>query len=401
MSVWLHVIGLGEDGLAGIAPELRARIEEAELIVGGDRHLAMVEDARPKKITWSTPLSLTVDEILRWRGSKVVVLATGDPMHFGIGVTLAKRVDHGEMGIHSGISAFSLAAARLGWPLAEIECLTLHGRPMEILAGVVSPGRRLLILAHDGSTPAQVARTLTELGFGASPITVLEHMGGEKESRITGIANAWLQARNADLNTIAVECVAGAGERSLPLGFGIEDARFQHDGQITKREIRASTLALLEPRPGQLLWDVGAGAGSIAIEWLHAHRLMNAVAIESDAARAETIRRNAATMGTPHLRIVLGTAPDAFKDLPAPDAIFLGGGLSDPTLIDAAWARLGTGGGIVANAVTAEGEAALLAARARLGGAMTRIAVQRLAEVGRLHGWKPLMPVTQWSQRKP
>jgi precorrin-6Y C5,15-methyltransferase (decarboxylating) len=401
MKPWLDIIGLGEDGLEGLAPGLRRTIDEAELIVGGARHLEMLTHARARTITWATPLSQTVDEILRWRGRSVVVLATGDPMHFGIGVTLARRVGLEEMRIHPGVSAFSLAASLLGWSLSEVECLTLHGRPIRLLAGLVSPGRRLLVLSHDGSTPAAVAGFLTGLGFGQSRMVVLEHMGGSKEARIEGVVNAWEQERVADLNTIAIECVAGPDEKSLPLASGIEDSRFRHDGKITKREVRAATIALLSPRPGQLLWDVGAGSGSIAIEWLRQHVTMRAFAIESRPERVLAIRDNMLSMGIARLNLVEGMAPGAFKDLPQPDAIFLGGGLSDSGLIGAAWAALAPGGRIVANAVTAEGEAALLEARRGLGGAMTRIAVTRLSEVGALHGWKPLMPVTQWSARKP
>jgi precorrin-6Y C5,15-methyltransferase (decarboxylating) len=331
----------------------------------------------------------------------VVVLATGDPMHFGIGVTLAKRVPIDEMRVHPGVSAFSLAAARMGWPLAGVECVTLHGRPVELLAGLVAPGRRMFILSHDGSTPALVAKTLRELGFGQSRLAVLEHMGGARERRIDGRADTLDRQQSADLNTIALECAPDAGEQGLPLGFGIEDGRFRHDGKITKRETRAATLAALSPRPGQLLWDVGAGSGSIAIEWLRQHRTMRAIAIECDPTRAEALRWNAARLGTPGLRIVEGRAPSAFGELPTPDAVFIGGGLNEPGLIEAAWSRLIAGGRIVANAVTLESEAALIAARENQGGEMNRITVSRLTPIGGYHGWKPLMPVTQWSQRKP
>jgi precorrin-6Y C5,15-methyltransferase (decarboxylating) len=396
MSVWLNVIGIGEDGIEALPRALQTLIERAELIVGGERHLAMAAQARAEKKSWASPLSLTLDDIWSRRGKPVVVLATGDPMHFGIGVALAKRVPAGEMAVHPHVSAFSLAAARMRWPLADVECLTIHGRPLELLAGAVAPGCKLLVLSHDGASPAEVAERLTELGYGGSEVTVLEHMGGARERIYAGRADAWTHPRAADLNTLAVECRAGADARALSLTPGLPDDAFQHDGQLTKREIRAATLSALRPLPGQLLWDVGAGCGSIAIEWLRTHRSLSAIAIESDPMRQGLIETNAAALGTPHLKLVEGAAPQAYEGQPAPDAVFIGGGLGDRGVAEGAWERLKPGGRLVANAVTAEGEAHLLALRSKLGGDMTRLSVARLAPVGDLHGWKPLMPVTQY-----
>lgn len=396
MSVWLNVIGIGEDGIEALPRALQALIERAELIVGGERHLAMVPQARAEKKSWASPLSLTLDEIWSRRGKPVVVLATGDPMHFGIGVALARRVPAEEMAVHPHISAFSLAAARMRWPLADTECLTIHGRSLDLLASAVAPGRRLLLLSHDGTSPAEVAVRLTELGYGDSAVTVLEHMGGARERIYAGRADGWAHPRAADLNTLAVDCRADAETRALSLTPGLPDEAFQHDGQLTKREIRAATLSALRPLPGQLLWDVGAGCGSIAIEWLRTHRSLSAIAIESDAMRQGLIETNAATLGTPHLRLVEAAAPRAYEGLPGPDAVFIGGGLSDRGVAEGAWERLKSGGRLVANAVTAEGEAHLFALRGKLGGEMTRLSVARLAPVGELHGWKPLMPVTQY-----
>ena len=399
MSVWLQVIGLGEDGLSALPQRLREHVDRAELIVGGERHLAMAAEVKAEKQCWASPLSRTIDEIWSRRGRPVVVLATGDPMHFGIGVTLAKRVPAAEMAVHPHISAFSLAAARMQWPLADAECLTIHGRPLELLAGVAAPNRRLFVLSHDGTSPAEIARLLSELGYGASEVTVLEHMGGEKERIYAGRAAEWNFPRAADLNTIAVLCRADGAE-GLSLTPGLPDDVFQHDGQITKREIRAATLAALRPLPGQLLWDVGAGAGSVAIEWLRTHRSLAAIAIESEPERQLLIERNAAALGVPFLKLVKGTAPHAYDGLPDPDAIFIGGGLSEAGVIEQAWARLKSSGRMVANAVTAEGEAQLLAWHAKLGGEMVRLSVARLSPVGDLHGWRPLMPVTQWQVDK-
>lgn len=400
MSVWLNVIGLGEDGVEALPHRLRALIDGAELIVGGERHLAMAAEARAEKQGWAAPLSRTIEEIWARRGRPVVVLATGDPMHFGIGVTLARRVPAEEMAVHPHISAFSLAAARLHWPLAEVECLTIHGRPLELLAGAAAPNRKLFLLAHDGGSPAEIARLLTQLGYGESEVTVLEHMGGEKERIYAARAESWDHPRAADLNTIAVLCRAGDAARPLSLAPGLPDDAFAHDGQVTKREVRAATLAALRPLPGQVLWDVGAGCGSVGIEWLRLHRSLSAIAIEPVAERRGFIARNAAALGTPFLKIIAGSAPAAYDGLAEPDAIFIGGGLSDDGVIAQAWARLRPGGRLVANAVTAEGEARLLAWHAEHGGEMTRISVVRLSPVGALHGWRPLMPVTQWAGTK-
>jgi precorrin-6B C5,15-methyltransferase / cobalt-precorrin-6B C5,C15-methyltransferase len=396
MSVWLNVIGIGEDGIEALPRALQALIEHAELIVGGERHLAMVPHARAEKKSWASPLSLTLDDIWSHRGKPVVVLATGDPMHFGIGVALAKRVPAEELAVHPHISAFSLAAARMRWPLADTECLTIHGRPLELLGSAVAPNRRLLLLSHDGTSPAEVARHLTGLGYGASEVTVLEHMGGTRERIYFGQADSWVHPRAADLNTLAVLCLATEAARPVTLGAGLPDGAFQHDGQLTKREVRAATLSALRPLPGQLLWDVGAGCGSIAIEWLRTDRSLNAIAIEPDPERRRLIAQNAAALGVTHLRIVEGSAPQIYRDLPPPDAVFIGGGLTDENVMEHAWERLKKGGRLVANAVTAEGEAKLLKWHSWMGGEMSRIAVLHLAPLGTFHAWRPALPVTQY-----
>jgi precorrin-6B C5,15-methyltransferase / cobalt-precorrin-6B C5,C15-methyltransferase len=401
MSAWLNVIGVGEDGIEALPRALQALIARAELIVGGERHLAMVSEARAEKQSWDSPLSLTIDAIWSRRGSPVVVLATGDPMHFGIGVALAKRVPAEEMAIHPHVSAFSLAAARMRWPLADTGCLTIHGRPLDLLAGAVAPDRRLLLLSHDGASPTEVARRLTELGYGASEVTVLEHMGGARERIYTGRADAWAHPRAADLNTLAVLCVANDATRPLTLGAGLPDDAFEHDGQLTKREVRAATLSALRPLPGQVLWDVGAGCGSIAIEWLRTDRSLNAIAIEPDSERQRLIAQNAGTLGVPHLKIVGEPAPDVYGKLPTPDVVFIGGGLTDKNVMEHAWERLPRGGRLVANAVTAEGEAKLFKWHTWMGGEMSRIAVLHLAPLGNFHAWRPLLPVTQyWVDKK-
>jgi precorrin-6Y C5,15-methyltransferase (decarboxylating) len=401
MSAWLTVIGIGEDGIVGLPPIHRATIDAAELIIGGERHLAMLGATKAETQSWASPLSRTVEEILKRRGRPVVVLATGDPMHFGIGVTLAKRVARDEIAIHPHLSAFSLAAARLAWPLADVECLTFHGRPIELLTAAVTPRQKLMILSHDSTTPGLVAARLTALGYGTSRFVVLEHMGGGKERVRETKAEDWGANDIADLNTIAIECVAGPHAKILHRGFGLPDDAFHHDGQLTKREIRAAALSALGPLHGELLWDIGAGCGSIAIEWLRHDRSLKAVAIERDATRAGMIRDNAAALGTPNLQLVEGEAPEALRELPAPDAVFIGGGTSRPGVIDAAWGALQPGGRLVAHAVTVESELAIAAGFHAHGGEMTRLSVSRLQPVGGLHGWKPLMPVTQWRAVKP
>lgn len=402
MTRWLAIVGIGEAGYGALDAQARALIEGAALIVGGARHLAMLPTTiGAEQRQWQTPLAKTVEEILAWRGKPVAILATGDPMWFGIGVTLARHLPAAEMTILPQPSAFSLAAARLGWPIDGVDCLTLHGRPIELLNGAVAPGARLLLLAHDGGSAAAVAAHLTQMGYGASRLIALEHMGGAKENRHEALARDWGQQRTADLNTLAVDCVAGADAVVRARVPGLPDAAFRHDGQLTKRELRAAALARLAPLPGELLWDVGAGCGSIAIEWLRCRRDLNAIAIEEDSARIGLIGENAAALGVPHLQIVQGQAPAALAGLAAPQAIFIGGGLTAPELIERCWSALAAGGRLVAHAVTVEGEAKLIEAHGRLGGDLIRLQIARAEPVGPFQGWRPLMPVTQWVAVKP
>jgi precorrin-6Y C5,15-methyltransferase (decarboxylating) len=401
MRPWLSVIGIGEEGLGALSEPARTLIAGAELLVGGARHLAMVPEGGAERRSWERPLRLTVECIAQWRGRPVAVLASGDPMCYGVGVTLARRFDPAEMTVLPQPGAFTLAAARLAWPLADFARLTLHGRPLDRLALHLAPGQRLLILSEDGGTPAAVARLLAARGWGPSTIAVLEHMGGAAEARLDGIAEAWGERRCADLNTIGILCRPGPGARALSRAAGLPDDAFLHDGQLTKRELRAAAIAALAPLPGQLLWDVGAGCGSVAIEWLRAGERMRAVAIEERADRRDLIARNAAALGVPELRIVDGTAPAALAGLPPPDAVFLGGGIADAGLIEHLWAALPSGGRLVANAVTLAGEARLASFAASEGGALTRIAVSRAAPLGVQLAWRPLLPVTQLAAVKP
>jgi precorrin-6B C5,15-methyltransferase / cobalt-precorrin-6B C5,C15-methyltransferase len=392
---WLAVVGIGEDGLAGLAPAAGALVETAEVLVGGARHLDMVSDTGAERIMWERPLDLTIDAIAARRGRRVTVLASGDPMWYGIGVSLTRRFALQEMTIVPQPSAFSLAAARLGWPLADCAAVTLHGRPLDMLRLQLAPRRRVLALSENGGTPQEVAELLTGLGWGPSHVTALAHLGGPRETVFEAEAQDWGARRVPDLNTIAIECRPGHGARVLPRLAGLPDDAFEHDGQLTKREVRAATLAALAPVPGETLWDIGAGCGSVAIEWLRAGNGHAAIAIERDPGRVAMIARNAASLGVPGLPIVRGTAPEALEGLPRPDAIFIGGGIGAPGLLTTAWASLPPGGRLVANVVTAEGEAKLLEWRARHGGALTRISVSRAEPVGPHHLWRSLAPVTQ------
>jgi precorrin-6Y C5,15-methyltransferase (decarboxylating) len=392
---WLSIVGIGEDGLDGLTPYARSLIDKAAVLVGGDRHLAMLADDGRPRLTWPRPLTDLMPRIAGHRGSPVCVLATGDPMFFGIGVTLARQFAADEMEIVPSLSAFTLAAARMGWPLADVEQLTLHGRPAALAVPFIQPGARLLILSDGPDTPAEVSALLAERGYGDSRLTVLEHMGGEKERRLDGTAADWRHNGVAPFNTLAVQCLAGSDALILPRVPGLPDEVFASDGNMTRRDVRAGTVAALAPFPGDHLWDVGAGSGSVAIEWMRTHPRCRATAIERKPERIALIARNAMSLGTPKLGMVEGDAPDALDGLDAPDAVFVGGGLTTPGLIEACWKALKPNGRLVANAVTLEGETALATFRAEHGGDLTRIAVSHAEPVGPFTGWKPAMAVTR------
>lgn len=395
------MVGIGEDGRAGLSPAARAALDGAGLVVGGARHLALAAPLAAETLVWPSPMQEAYAAILARRGRPTCVLATGDPFHYGVGAELARRVPAAEMIGFPQPSAFSLAASRLGWPLAECACLTLHGRALERVIPHLQPGARLLALSWDGTTPGRLARLLTERGFPDSRLTVLEAMGGKRERRRVATAAQFGEAEIDPLNTVAVEVAAGPEARLLPLAPGLDEAWFETDGQITKAEVRAITLAALRPLAGQRLWDVGAGSGSVAIEWCLRHPANRAVAFEARADRAARIGRNARALGVPDLTVREGRAPAILRDLPAPDAAFLGGGLSDPALVACVWQALPPGGRLVANAVTLESEPVLIDAHRRHGGTLRRIAIARAEPVGTMRGWRPAMPVTQWAATKP
>lgn len=399
---WLSLIGLGEDGVAGLSDTAKLLLESAELVVGGKRHLMLVRDVvRGKQLCWPSPISDAWPEITAWRGRPVVVLASGDPFFYGVGKQLVKFVPVEEMLCLPQPSAFSLAASRLGWALQDTALVTLHGRPLEAIIRHLQPGARILALSWNGKTPSDVAGLLVARGLGEARITILEALGGPRERVVSGRASELSCGETDDLNTIAIEVPAGACDVALSLSSGLDDDLFENDGQLTKREIRAVTLSSLAPRAGEVLWDVGLGAGSIAIEWLLRHPSLKAFGIEERADRAERAARNAAKLGTPDLAIVRGRAPEAFSGLPSPDAVFIGGGMGDAGVFEAAWAALKPGGRLVANAVALKTEMLVLDLFQRYGGDLVRLGVARLKPVGGETVWNPGKPVTQWRVVKP
>jgi precorrin-6B C5,15-methyltransferase / cobalt-precorrin-6B C5,C15-methyltransferase len=397
---WLSIVGIGEAGLSELSQLARGFIGRAVLIVGGNRHLAMLDDSPQARMVWTSPIEDSISSILKHHGTPVCILASGDPLCYGIGVTLLRYVSIEEMTIIPAPSTFSLACARLGWALAEVETLSLCGRAPELLTAILAPDSRLLILSAGADTPQIVADLLTRRGYGDSRMTVLEHLGGERESILSDIARSWSKSDVAALNIIAIECQVDAGTTPLNRLPGLPESAYHHDGQLTKREVRAITLAALAPMPGELLWDVGAGCGSIGIEWLRSHPRCRAIAIEQHPHRLQFIADNMSALGTPHLQLVQGKAPAALADLPTPDAIFIGGGVTAPGLLDTCWTALRSGGRLVANAVTVESELQLLQWHQQVGGELTRIAIQRTQNIGGFLGWKPLNPITQLVVRK-
>ncbi len=411
MSAWITIVGIGDDGLDGISPAARALVDGAEVLVGGARHQAMVPGGGFERLDWSDGVDAALDRIEERQGKRVVVLATGDPMCFGVGATMTRRFKPEDMLILPHPGAFGLAAARMAWSRADADAITVHGRPLETLNLHLAPGARLIALSQDGDTPARAADLLTGAGYGPSEITVMEHLGGPKENIYSGVAEAWSHPRAADLNTLAIQCRAAEGTRPLPRVPGLPDDAFEHDGQITKREVRAVTVSALAPMAGAVLWDVGAGCGSVGIEWLRAapsrrddgrgRGAATCVAFEPDPDRAALIARNAAALGVPDLKIVQRRAPESLEgQAPAPDAIFVGGGVSRPGVLEACWDALPPGGRLVANAVTIEAQSRLFAFAEAQGGELIRLAVSRAGPVGGLKALRPMMEVIQLSVEK-
>jgi precorrin-6B C5,15-methyltransferase / cobalt-precorrin-6B C5,C15-methyltransferase len=421
------VVGIGADGWGGLPPPSRAAIEQAGVLVGSPRQLALLPPAvAGRRIALPSPLLPGLPELIAAQagpaqadapqagaaqagaalagaaqagaaqaGAALVVLASGDPMFYGIGSTLVRLLGADHVTVLPHPSSVSLAAARLGWPLDDVEVVSLAGRPRDLLHPLLQPGRRVLALVAETTAAADVRALLQARGFGASPVTVLADLGGPRE--VVAPADGRPHSR---LAIIAIECRLDAAAAPLPRVPGLPDGAFEQDGQITKHEIRALVLAALAPVPGQLLWDVGAGSGSVGIEWMRVHPASRAIAVEPRADRRDRIARNAAALGVPGLVVTSGSAPAALAGLPPPDAVFIGGGVTADGVVQACWDALPAGGRLVANAVTIEGQTALAAWRDRLGGTLTRIALERADGLGSFTTWRPALPVVQWSIRK-
>ena len=395
------MVGIGADGWAGLPEPARDRVRRAEVILGSARQLDLVPDAPGQRAAWPSPMLPALAGLLdAHRGRAVCVLASGDPLFFGIGATLIRLLGPARVEVLPHPSSVSLACARLGWPGEDIEVVSLVGRAVDHLSRVIQPNRRVLVLSAGGDTPATVAHLLTRKGYGPSRLTVLEQLGGPAERTVTARADAWAHASTDALNVVGIECRPDHDTTGLSLVPGLPDDAFASDGQLTKRELRAITMARLAPLPGQLLWDVGAGAGSIAIEWMRGHRTCRAIAIDSRPDRAARIAHNAAELGVPDLDIITGTAPAALAGLAPPDAVFVGGGATAAGMIETCWDALAHRGRLVVNAVTVESERVVADWRERIGGDLIRVAVSRAGPVGGFTAWRPMMPVTQWTVDK-
>ncbi|SDP45968.1 precorrin-6Y C5,15-methyltransferase (decarboxylating) [Actinopolyspora xinjiangensis] len=402
----VRVVGIGADGWEGLSPAAREAVTEAEVLLGSRRQLDLVPEPSGLRVAWPSPLLPALPGLLaEYADRSRCVLASGDPMFHGIGATLAKLLGPERLEVIPRPSSVSLACSRLGWPLQETRVVNLVGRAVDNVLAALEPGARLLVLGSDGTTPSKVSELLTEHGFGRSELTVLENLGSERELRHRTIA-AELREHTGPLHVLAVECRAEDGPRESLDRFrtvgapGLPDDAFEHDGQLTKRDVRVTTLARLAPSPGGLLWDVGAGAGSVAIEWMRASPACRAVAVERSAERAERITRNAARLGVPELDVVRGAAPEALRDLERPDAVFIGGGVTTPDVLRTCTEALAPGGRLVVNAVTMESESIVSDWYGRLGGELVRIGVEQAAPIGGFTAWRPAMRVTQWAVTK-
>ena len=400
MTPWLTIIGVGDDGLSGLSASSFAMVKAAQVLFASKRICTQLDFPDVAVHVWEDGYDDTLSKLMARRGQPTVLLATGDPMHFGIGATLSTKLSPSEYWSIPMPSAFSLAASKLGWPLQETACLSLHGRPVEHLARHLSPRVKVLALTSSGQTISEAAALLQRCGYGRSRMIVLEHLGGARERMVELSPSDASVQTFADLNTLAIECEAYPDTAYFGSMPGLPDDAFQHDGQLTKREVRAVTLAALQPFPGAVLWDVGAGCGSIGIEWMRAARGAKAFAIEENATRIAMIEVNAKLLGVPELKIVKGTAPAALNDLPEPDAVFIGGGITDEGVFDAGFTALKPNGILVANAVTVQGEARLIELAGTYQGSLSRIAISRAEPVGGFTAFKPIMPVTMLTIRK-
>lgn len=391
------VVGIGADGWAGLGEPARDLIARAEVVIGSDRQLSLVP-VSATRVPLPRPLLPGLTDVLAAHAQRrVVVLASGDPMLSGIGSTLLRLLGDERVRVHPQVSSVSLALARMGWPAESVDVVSLVGRDPGGVLRVVGPGRRIVALSADGRTPGRLARLLVDAGQPNAVITVLGDLGAESESRRSATAADWGAVDSPRLNVVCVACEAPAKGTALSTTPGLPDDVYAHDGQLTKRDVRASALSRLAPTPGQLLWDVGAGAGSIAIEWMRTDPRCRAVAIEADPERVERITQNAGRLGVPGLEAVCGSAPDVLSGLPSPDAIFVGGGATADGLLGECWNLLRAGGRLVAHGVTLETEHLLASWRSRHGGELIRIGVERAEPLGSFTSWQPSRPIVSWS----
>lgn len=395
MPTSITVQGIGADGWDGLPEPARQRVREAEVVLGGARHLGLLPpvDAQVRE-PWPSPLREALPALLgRYDGRRIVALASGDPMRSGIGTTLVALLGRDAVAIEPVVSSVALARARMGWSAEQTTVVTIVGRDVRAVLRELAPGHRVLVLTSDVTTPGEVAGLLTRAGYGATTMTVLADLGSGAERRSVTTAGAWT-GDAPDLHVLALQL------DGPPVGAwtgGLPDTAYEHDGQLTKRDVRACALAHLAPQPGQLLWDVGAGAGSVGIEWMRAHATCRAIAVEKDGARVGRVARNAGTLGVPGLRVVTGSAPGVLHGLPDPDAIFVGGGATADGLLDLCRERLRPGGRLVVHGVTLETEQLLGAAYTLHGGTLTRISVEHAGPIGTFTGWTPARAVTQWT----
>ena len=394
------VVGIGADGWAGLGETARAAIRDADEVVGSARQLALLPADVSARRPWPSPMEALVEEIVERPAATTCVLASGDPMLHGVGATLVRRAGAARVRVLPHPSAFAIACARLGWPAADVELVSAVARPPEVIVRELQPGRRIVAYATGRDGAAALARVLRDRGCGPSRFVVLEQLGGPDERVIESTAESWGERAADPLHAVAIEVATGPRAEAYPRVPGLPDAAYASDGQLTKRHVRAVTIAALAPRPGELLWDVGAGSGSIAIEWLRAEGSARAVALEAREDRAARIAENARRLGVPELDVRVGAAPEALEGLPTPDAVFIGGGITTPGLLERCWAALSPGGRLVANTVTLEGEQVASAARAVHGGTLTRIEIAHAEPVGGFTGWRVQMPVVQWCARK-
>lgn len=397
MTKWLTVIGMGEDGWEGLSPRARHIIETTEIIVGSARLLNFLPNVKAERLEWPQPFSAVIEQLKPFAGRNTVILATGDPMNYGVVRKLLEFIPFAEMTVIPHLSTFSLAVSRMGWSLPECDTLTLHGRAAANLEVFIQPDARLIVLTADATTIPEIARRLEARGFGQSHITVLENLGGDKE-RVSKYAP---HTDYSPLNTVAINCIASPTAKIYSRLAGLPDEAFVHDGQLTKREVRAATLSALAPAPDQLLWDIGAGCGSVSIEWMRSTRGCEAIAFEHNAERLAMIAQNMDALGTPRLKVVAGKAPETFANLKAPHAIFIGGGIGNAGVFETAWEKLRPAGRLVANVVTIEGEMHLYDLQEKHGGELVKIEISNLTSVGPYRAMKPRMAVTQWRVQKP